>query len=109
MSESVITLLLFGAALAGGGIAHHRVATYGANMPRLIGIAMRLLFGICVFMALWSCTAYAFWLAGVQLKIGTINRGIMGDQWWLGPLWLIWAALTRYELRRESHTDGNNE
>ncbi len=103
MVASVITLLLFLAALIGGGFAHQRVTIYGTKMPRVLGVTVRLLFGICVFMALWSSSASAFWLAGVQLTIGTINSGFMGDQWWLGPVCVIWAGLIFLHLRRESN------
>ncbi len=102
MTPDVLTVMLFGASLACGAIAHHRASRYGSKMSNGMAIAMRLCFGICTFLAVWCCSAYALWLAGVPLKIGTIERGIMGDQWWFGPLCLIWAGLTYVELRRES-------
>lgn len=100
MNPSVLTLLLFVASLDCGAVAHHKAAGYGSAMPAAMRHLLRGAFAVCVFLGVWGSLTYALWLAGVPLKIGTIERGIMGEQWWLGPFCLIWAGLAYTQLRR---------
>jgi hypothetical protein len=102
MSSQVLTISVFAVALVCGGWAHHHAKQYG-KQHRVLDKALRLAFAISLFMAVWACSSYALWLWGAPLSIGTIARGHMADQWWLGPVCLIWAGLAYVELRREAN------
>lgn len=99
MTPSLLTLLLFVGSLGCGAIAHHKVAGYGLGMPTAMRHLLCTTFGVCVFLGVWGSVTYALWLMGIPLTIGTIERGIMGGQWWLGPFCLIWAGLAYVQLR----------
>lgn len=104
MSPSEITNLIFAASLLVGAItlAWATRTRLGEKMPPLLRWPTRLSFSLAVFLAAWSNTAYALWAMGVQLTIGTIERGIMGQQWWLGPTCILYAVFVYSNLKRQS-------
>lgn len=99
MGEEVIagplTILIWLIACATGGIAFARTKQPGGRWR----IALRVMFGISVMLAIWSVVTYALWLAGVPLKIGTIQEGHMAENWWLPGFTVIWAALCYRSLK----------
>lgn len=100
MDTSTSTLLLFGCALAVGFIAYRHTATLGHGESFFMRTALRVTFGTCVFLATWSCIAFALWAVGINLKIGTVSNGRMNETWWLGPLCIVWAVLAYVSLVR---------
>lgn len=102
MDASTLTLLLFGCTLAVGFIAYRHTATLGREESLFMRTALRFTFGACVFLATWSCIAFALWAAGIDLKIGTITDGRMNETWWLGPFCIVWAVLAYVQLKRST-------
>lgn len=97
--SGLLTILLWLAAWGVGAMGFLHTRRCG---QKGMAVGLRVVFAVMLTFAVWACVAYALWLAGAPLKIGTIERGIMGEQWWLGPLCLIWAGLAYVEIRRES-------
>lgn len=102
MNSQTLTLAVFSIALLCGGWAHHHVKHHGSKQHPVLNVGLRFTFAVSLFLAVWSCSSYALWLCGAPLNIGTIERGHMGEQWWLGPVCLVWAGLAYVELRRET-------
>lgn len=94
-----LTILLWLTAWGVGAMGFLHTRRFG---QKWVTVVLRAVFAVMLTFAVWACVTYALWLTGVPLKIGTIERDIMGDQWWLGPLCLIWAGLAYIEIRRES-------
>ena len=103
VNSSVLTAGVLGAALACGVIAFQRVSRYPNRGPRTAAIAMRLMFGLGVFMAVWACSNDILWRLGIPLRIGTVERGLMAENWWIGPACIVWSVLVYLELRRDTN------
>lgn len=106
MTIELLTVMIFAASFVCGGIAFHRSARYDENDRTLVHFAARVSFGITFFLAVWACAAYAMWLMGTPLKIGTVADGRMAEFWWLGPSCLILAGLMRVVLRYKAPVAG---
>lgn len=104
MTASLFTYLLFISSIIVGAITFALSARsrLGEKIPPLLRWPLRLSFGIVVFLAVWSTTSYALWAMGVTLTIGMIERGIMGEHWWLGPACIVYAAFIYAQLKRNS-------
>lgn len=100
MNSSVLTAALFGASLACGFIAYQRVRRYPNRRSRTAAVTMRLMFGLGVFMSVWTCSTDLLWRLGIPLRIGAIERGSMGETWWIGPVCVLWSVLVYWEIRR---------
>lgn len=100
MGEEVIagplTILIWLIAFATGGIAFARTKKQPGDRWRIV---QRVIFSLSVMLAIWSVVTYALWLAGVPLKIGTIQDGHMAENWWLPGFTVIWAALSYRSLK----------
>ncbi len=103
MNPTIITLALFSASLTCGAIAYTHTEKFGSRMLPIFRYAIRFTFSGSVFLGVWASSSYAFWLMRVPLKIGTISNGKIADQWWLGPVCLIWAGLAYAELRSKDN------
>jgi hypothetical protein len=103
VNSSALTATLFGASLACGVIAYQRVRRYAYRWPRTAAVAMRLMFGVGVFMSVWTCSTDVLWRLGIPLRIGAIERGLMTETWWTGPVCLAWSVWIYWELRRNSN------
>ena len=102
MDISAITAVIFGASFAVGAIAYMRTAHLGKKASAPMRKLMRLVFGACVGLAAWSCSAFGLWIIGIELKIGTILSGRMAETWWLGPFCIFWSILAYLSLRSDT-------
>ena len=71
---------------------------------------LRYLFALIGGSATNVLLTWATWACGFAVSNGTIKRGIMGENYWLGPTMLAYAAIVwlvyRAGRRRESAVDG---
>lgn len=67
--------------------------------------ASRYLFAFAGGMAANVVLTWGMWAAGFPIDNGTVRRGLMGENYWLGPVLIIYAVLVwlayRTGLRRE--------
>ena len=91
-----LTILVWLVACAAGGLVFARTHRAGDGVGRVIP---RVMCGVMVMLSVWSVAVYALWLADVPLKVGTIEEGKMGENWWLPGVTVIWAALSYRALR----------
>jgi len=75
------------------------VSRHPDRYPRAVAVAMRVMFGLGVFMAVWTCSTYLLWQLGIPLRIGAIERGLMAETWWTGPACIAWSLWIYWELR----------
>ena len=54
----------------------------------------RLAFSLMMLLTAWIGSTFIFWLLGYELKIGTVDQGLMGENWWLPFVTALWAGLT---------------
>ncbi|RQR65236.1 hypothetical protein [Burkholderia sp. Bp9015] len=73
---------------------------------------LRYLFALMGGSAANVLLTWATWACGFAVSNGTIKRGIMGENYWLGPTMLAYATIVwlayRAGLRRESAVDGGS-
>lgn len=50
-------------------------------------------------LSFWVTTTYVAWLLGADLTIGTVERGEMGENWWLPIATIVFTVLGYWGLR----------
>ena len=101
MNGGSITWPLFLACIALGIYSYRRTDELGRALSQFWRIAMRINFAVMVTLAAWSCSSFALWASGVELDIGIIKNGLMGEHYWLGPFTLIYAVFCYAMLRMQ--------
>jgi hypothetical protein len=96
--SQLIALMLFCASVACGVIAHHLTRGLGHSLPSIQRHWFRASFSLCLFLGVWTMSSYILWRLRVPLSIGSIIEGKMSAQWWLGPVWLMFAALSYLQI-----------
>lgn len=84
MLDTLTIILFLVAIIAGLG---------GFKLGQGFGYILRPGFALITFLAAWSVLVTVFWLAGVELKVGTIQDGKMAENWWLPIATTGYAAL----------------
>lgn len=87
----ILTLIIFLVAIICG---------LGAfKLGKGFGYMLRPAFAVMTFLAAWSLLVTAFWLLGVELKVGTIQDGKMEENWWLPIATSGYTALVYFSGR----------
>jgi len=84
--------------LYAGWLAWNRSATWPSSKA-LYGV-LRLSFSGVVGLAVFSNLAFVVWAAGSPIALGVVERGQMGEHYWLGPFTMLYAILIRIVLKR---------
>jgi len=91
---NVLTIALFMVAII--------VGVVGFKLSKGFGLLLRPSFVVLTFLSAWSVLVTVFWLAGVELKVGTIQDGKMAVNWWLPIATTGYAAAIYFVGRRHN-------
>ncbi len=86
--EGVLTLGLALMSILAGLVAFKQCKGFGGGRVLVSGLTV---------LSVWGASVYLFWLAGVELKVGTIQDDNMRQHWWL-PLATILMLLASYKV-----------
>lgn len=75
-----LTILLWLFSIVTGAIGFSKVRRGRENW---MAFTMRVAFGVGLALSIWLVASYVFWLADINLKIGTVIEGKMAENWWL--------------------------